>query len=88
MATLSLLLADPKLRDVFAKVSHEKVMKVDELVSPAESGEQRSLTRGLVQQLKAADLVDVKKSIFPEFDVVYVTAQGLEASRKLTRERL
>ena len=88
MAEFSLLLADPKLRDVFATVSREKVMKVDDLVVPGESTEDRSTTRNLVRQLQDAKLVDVKQSIFPEFNVVYVTADGLEASRKLGRERL
>jgi len=82
IAQLSVL-CEPAVRNVFNEVVKRRTVQLGELVRLGRGGATRAGTRQLLDKLKDARLIAEQPSTLDEFSTYYVTADGLEADRKL-----
>lgn len=88
MNNLQILIDNPKIRSVFGAVSKNRMINVRDLRDLVEQSKDVSAedsTTEIIKQLKDAKLVDVQKSSISDFDMVYLTADGLDANRRIKR---
>src|SRR5688572_11292525 len=88
-ATLASLLADSSARSALNHVAKSRWLRFSELVDkgadPAAGREQAQATIRKLQDLK---LIDVEPASIEDFNVVFITADGLETCRKLDRSHV
>ena len=81
LATLSLL-SDPIARRIFEHVVKMRSIRFEELAKRVQPEVDRQLTKAMLQKLEQAQLISEKGASLDDYTTYYVTADGLEASRK------
>ena len=82
LETLSLL-SDRAARMVFDGVVRERTVKLGDLVRKVSGRLDERTTIERLDSLERAGLVNVSRATLPEWNVYYVTADGLELRRKM-----
>ena len=80
-ATLSLL-SDPIARRLFEYVVKMRSIRFEELAKRVEPEVDRQMAKTMLQKLEQAQLIGEKGAALDDYTTYYVTADGLEASRK------
>lgn len=80
--TLSLL-TNPITRRVFGMVVKSRSIRFEQLVKQVEADVDRDRAKRTLQELIDAHLIKQKGSAVEDFATYYVTADGLEASRRV-----
>jgi hypothetical protein len=84
--SLLILMSDAVTRSMFEVVASNRWLRMGELLDQgsAKSHVSREAAQDSVRKLQDLKLIDVKSSGLEDFNTVFITAAGLEASRKIS----
>ena len=80
-------LSEPVAHRVFEEVVQNRLIRMGALLKRVEDVADRQSIRKTLEALKEAQLIAEKPSAVEDFTTYYVTAEGLEASRKTGKMR-
>ncbi len=73
----------PSTRSVLKEVASSRSIRLGELMKKAQPEIERATVESSLQELKNLHFIDERSSVLNDFRTFFITAEGIEATRKL-----